>query len=815
MSDNNNVDIHIRGHADGLRPAVNEAKSTIADLKSAVVDKTSQMIGVSQELINTVAGLAPALLTAGAAAAVVGKAYADGSAEVRKMTLAVAQGGDIAGESAASMRANAAEMANHSQMTIAQAKEIEVALAASGQVGAAAFRQITALAGNFALVMGTDVAKVGPELVKLFDEPAKGAEELNKRLHFLSVAELDHIAHLQRMGEVTQAQTELASLLGDRLAEIAPKLGIVERAWDNLRGAASKAWDAMMGIGREAAPHDAIKGRLDAVLAQIKDAENSPTMRGMLPELMQKALRLQDQLEAEAQKSFDKQQGAEKNRRDQAARSLANPLSKTARAEAIDDEIKQLEAADLRADIKAEAIAKKREEREKLFAEKISAPKSRRDLFADTVAETSGVNRGFTEQLAALKGGLDAGRISEEAYIGTVEKLIQKQPFATKELQETIRELAAKERVLNKVDAAETTSREVVEKAGEAHAQRNEDLRLEIELMGKNAAERARLTAFRKIDADLARDEAKLTDRLGKIGDLDGIDAGVAKLREGAEQAKGAWLDAHDTIEMRQRDWIAGARDGLQSYADEAARSADAMASAFKRGAQMAEDAIANFVVTGKLDIASLAKFAATELARQNIAKPIVSEGSKLINSLLPGIGNLFNSGGGAAAAAETTAMSAWAALPFAKGNVFNSADLAGYRNTIVSSPTLFKFAQGGAFRKGLMGEKAGSPGEAIIPLSRMSDGDLGVKAQILGGGEAPAGSLGASSAGAIQVVVYDQRTAPTSAPVSVEQGSGPDGMQQIKVFVRDEVRSQITGGQQDSAMRARFGVTPVLTRRG
>ena len=44
----------------------------------------------------------------------------------------------------------------------------------------------------------------------------------------------------------------------------------------------------------------------------------------------------------------------------------------------------------------------------------------------------------------------------------------------------------------------------------------------------------------------------------------------------------------------------------------------------------------------------------------------------------------------------------------------------------VVSSPTLFKFADGGTTRTGLMGE-AGP--EAIMPLKRGSDGSLGVQA--------------------------------------------------------------------------------------
>jgi lambda family phage tail tape measure protein len=58
----------------------------------------------------------------------------------------------------------------------------------------------------------------------------------------------------------------------------------------------------------------------------------------------------------------------------------------------------------------------------------------------------------------------------------------------------------------------------------------------------------------------------------------------------------------------------------------------------------------------------------------------------------------------------------------FAKGGAFT--------NSVVSSPTMFKFADGGAMRTGLMGE-AGP--EAIMPLKRGADGSLGVMAS--GGG--------------------------------------------------------------------------------
>ena len=70
-------------------------------------------------------------------------------------------------------------------------------------------------------------------------------------------------------------------------------------------------------------------------------------------------------------------------------------------------------------------------------------------------------------------------------------------------------------------------------------------------------------------------------------------------------------------------------------------------------------------------------------------------------------------------------------ATPAAKGGVFNSADLHSYANSIVSKPTFFKFAKGGIPDIGVMGEKNGGSPEAIMPLTRTSNGDLGVKAQV------------------------------------------------------------------------------------
>lgn len=100
-------------------------------------------------------------------------------------------------------------------------------------------------------------------------------------------------------------------------------------------------------------------------------------------------------------------------------------------------------------------------------------------------------------------------------------------------------------------------------------------------------------------------------------------------------------------------------------------------------------------------------------------------------------LGSLLNFGGGAATASvmDNSISSGWANSfigrnSFAAGGVFFGGNLSSYRNSIVSSPTVFthdrhvsRYAKGA----GLMGE-AGP--EAIMPLVRTSGGNLGVRAE-------------------------------------------------------------------------------------
>ena len=168
-------------------------------------------------------------------------------------------------------------------------------------------------------------------------------------------------------------------------------------------------------------------------------------------------------------------------------------------------------------------------------------------------------------------------------------------------------------------------------------------------------------------------------------------------------------------------------KDGISSYAESIkdfnAQIKSATENAFKR----MEDALVNFVMTGKLNFADFARSIIADITRIYIR-------SLLLNT----IGRFFGIGSSPAPAPVDPTFGT--GIPSNPQSVFGSANAMGNvygkngivpfakGGTIVRKPTLFPFANGGV---GLMAE-AGYP-EAIMPLKRTKQGKLGVEAS--GGG--------------------------------------------------------------------------------
>lgn len=213
-------------------------------------------------MLGMAAAIAAPVIALGALAV----AIHEGAKEEEEMNRALAMTGDYAGQTAGSMRAMAAQVSSTSSLTVGNATSMATAFAATGKIGAGAFQNVMDASAAYARASGEDVSKVTSRMIKMFSDPAKAAVELNDKMHFLSVEELNRIQNLQETNHLTEAQNLLATAVEVHLDTQVVKLSASSRAWDEIKKASSGAWAAMKGIGQS-----------DDVERRIKDLQASFT----------------------------------------------------------------------------------------------------------------------------------------------------------------------------------------------------------------------------------------------------------------------------------------------------------------------------------------------------------------------------------------------------------------------------------------------------------------------------------------------------------------------------------------------------------
>ena len=192
---------------------------------------------------------------------------------------------------------------------------------------------------------------------------------------------------------------------------------------------------------------------------------------------------------------------------------------------------------------------------------------------------------------------------------------------------------------------------------------------------------------------------------------------GIKAIGDEAAQAAIGAMEFVDAIEL-QNQAIQGAKGGISSYIESIGTLAENISNVAQNAFRGLEDAIVSLTMTGKFSFKDFALSVIEDLTRMVTRMLIIAPILQLIQSLIPG-------GGGALSGAN--ALSTTKLVPggiFGNGGTFANGIQPFAAGGVVNSPTLFKFANGGAGRLGLMGE-AGP--EAIMPLKRGRDGKLGV----------------------------------------------------------------------------------------
>ncbi|WP_247751769.1 phage tail tape measure protein [Citrobacter freundii] len=183
----------------------------------------------------------------------------------------------------------------------------------------------------------------------------------------------------------------------------------------------------------------------------------------------------------------------------------------------------------------------------------------------------------------------------------------------------------------------------------------------------------------------------------------------------------------YDELDRLQGNWLAGAQNGLANWVDTSSDYYTQVSDLVGNTLDGLVDNMADALSGNKADWASWANSVLNELQKVLLRAIMVNTLKSAGDSGWFGsLGGMFGSSvAGAVSAGGATPSGAYTGaasqLKFAKGGVMDSPDLSRFRNGVVNSPTMFAFAKGA----GLMGE-AGP--EAIMPLTRTADGNLGVR---------------------------------------------------------------------------------------
>ncbi|KAA1015976.1 phage tail tape measure protein [Paraburkholderia panacisoli] len=480
------------------------------DWMHAIMSRTGAMIG----------------LTAGAVL-LFATACIKGAEESAKFATAIQLTGNYAGLTEGQFNDMAKSVAASANVTIGEARELTQAFVSTGRFSGVALESVSIAAATLASMTGQKTEEIIKDFTKMTDGVLKWALEANKQYHFVDVALYEHVKALEEQGRKEEAEALVLDALNKHLGVTTQNLGWLEKAWDGVKGAASGAWDAMKGIGRDTTIDDRIKqikDQLEAIpktgiMGGVRQPGVDPraALEGALRSAVKEKMRQDDNALLEQQKSAGRD-------RDVANREFYDKLIKDTRtreqerADAIQDINRRADQSQWSPEMRAKAIAAAEE---KYKDKKTGGGTAHADLSAalqPLQAQMTEENKLLTQREQALQRYYKDDQISIQGYYTTQETIIGAHMKRVSDLYD--QEIAIQRRyAVNAKDAGART--EALTKASELAAKKEEGLSADREKLAVNTE------AMRRDTQGYTDEVEKLTAALNKLQGQPGVSAGA------------------------------------------------------------------------------------------------------------------------------------------------------------------------------------------------------------------------------------------------------------------------------------------------
>lgn len=228
----------------------------------------AERTGMSAAIFTT---LGAAVLGGVAALGAFAGAAIMGEMESTKLARALSLTGDMAGITEGRFNAMAESIGQQLPGRVLTARAALLDLVSTGQFTGDALAAVGRAAVEFSQYSGENAQKSAEFFAEMKDGVAKWAAKANEQYHFLTLAQYDYIAALERQGQVEAAQKAVADDFFNHIQQTGTQnLGYLERAVDTLSSSIRGLWDDIEGIGRASTPTD----QLAALLKQKKNIDD-------------------------------------------------------------------------------------------------------------------------------------------------------------------------------------------------------------------------------------------------------------------------------------------------------------------------------------------------------------------------------------------------------------------------------------------------------------------------------------------------------------------------------------------------------------
>lgn len=378
-------------------------------------------VGQASKAVGSyIMGLVNPFTLAAAAVGVLGLAYYKGSQEQDDFYKSLTLTGNQVDKNSSQLADIAARVSVAANSTTGAAASTLNQLVSSGKVAGDSLERVTTAIVKTSDATGIATDKLVGDFNDIAADPVAAITKLNEQYHFLTLATYNQIKALQDEGKTQEAARvatdAYANTMQQRSTDIQENLGLLEKSWKSLSGAAKDAWDTMLNIGRE----QTVVDKLATLNENIADAQKRQSEGGVwnrfvansnaynLEEMIKKRDALQAQITTEdvLSDAITKHNQAEQKSikiRQEADRSGQQYLTNSERrAKAIQQEAKFLEAGAITAEEYAKRLSR--------INEMYKDPQAPKDIKGKSYTEEAGTRLldQIRQQTSAIQAQYDA-----------------------------------------------------------------------------------------------------------------------------------------------------------------------------------------------------------------------------------------------------------------------------------------------------------------------------------------------------------------------------------------------------------------------